>query len=149
MAKNDYHGLNLRGRSFKNRDLTGADFSDCDLRGVDFSGAKLSEVQFCRVRMGKSYTSGFWLLLLQIVMGMIAGFLAVLGNLFLQHSIEQITEGSAMDSVEYRNLIVVGIILLFVTVFRIALNRNRFDIFWWFCFILMTGAVAVAGAVSY
>jgi hypothetical protein len=46
------HVNNLRGQSFKGKDLSGADFSEADIRGANFTNAYLKDAKFCGAKAG-------------------------------------------------------------------------------------------------
>lgn len=48
----DFHSLDLKGQSFKDKNLSGADFSYADIRGADFTNAILQGTNFTGVRAG-------------------------------------------------------------------------------------------------
>jgi MFS family permease len=51
-AAGNYHGQDLRGRSFREAKLDGADFTAADVRGADFSKASLVDADFANSRIG-------------------------------------------------------------------------------------------------
>ena len=69
----DYHGQNLRRRSFKGEELDGADFTDADLRGADFSNASLVDANFTDARMGVTPVIASLILVFAILVSLIAG----------------------------------------------------------------------------
>jgi hypothetical protein len=69
----DYHGQNLRRRSFKGEELNGADFTGADLRGADFSNASLVDANFTDARMGVTPFVASLILLLALVVSLVAG----------------------------------------------------------------------------
>jgi uncharacterized protein YjbI with pentapeptide repeats len=79
----DFHGQNLRGRSFKRQDLKGANFSGADIRGSDFTQAKLNEANFSHTKAGLKLS---WLIALQIVLfflATLAGFISAYAGAFV------------------------------------------------------------------
>ncbi|MEM6398788.1 MAG: pentapeptide repeat-containing protein [Cyanobacteria bacterium P01_D01_bin.116] len=46
-GERNFRCVNLRGQSFKGKDLSGADFSKADIRGADFANAILIDAKFC------------------------------------------------------------------------------------------------------
>ncbi|NEU74888.1 hypothetical protein PI95_020600 [Hassallia byssoidea VB512170] len=60
--KQDFSGQNLRGKSFKNRDLTQANFSYADLRGANFVNAKLVGANFSYAKTGLQPRGAFGLM---------------------------------------------------------------------------------------
>ncbi len=55
----DFSRQNLRGRSFKGKNLEGANFSYADIRSADFTGANLKGANFSHAQAGlqKRWTS--------------------------------------------------------------------------------------------
>ena len=54
---NNYHGMDLRGRSFQGAELDSADFTAADVRGADFSDASLVDADFANARIGVRETA--------------------------------------------------------------------------------------------
>jgi MFS family permease len=69
----DYHGQNLRRRSFIGDELDGVDFTDADLRGADFSNASLVDANFTDARMGVTPFIASVILFSAILVSLIAG----------------------------------------------------------------------------
>ncbi len=76
----DYHGQELRGRSFAGEHLDGANFTEADLRGADFTNATLIGADFTDARLGVRPLTGVFILLgalaISIVAGLIVGYFA-------------------------------------------------------------------------
>ncbi|NEO55743.1 MAG: hypothetical protein F6K54_23335 [Okeania sp. SIO3B5] len=51
-GERNFQRANLRGLSFKGKDLSDADFSFADIRSTDFSGANLTRAKFCGAKAG-------------------------------------------------------------------------------------------------
>lgn len=69
----DFHGKNVRGRSFEGHDLSGADFSQADVRGADFSNAVLREASFEGSLMGVTVRVGVTLLVVSMLVSVATG----------------------------------------------------------------------------
>jgi MFS family permease len=69
----DFHGQNLRRRSFKGEELNGVDFTVADLRGADFSNASLVNANFTDARMGVTPLVASLILLLALAVSLVAG----------------------------------------------------------------------------
>ena len=69
----NYHGQNLRRRSFIGDELDGADFTDADLRGADFSSASLVDANFTDASMGVTPFVASVILIFALVVSLIAG----------------------------------------------------------------------------
>ncbi|BAY83929.1 rfrA pentapeptide repeat-containing protein [Calothrix parasitica NIES-267] len=74
---------NLQGNSFKGKKLTGANFSYCDIRGADFTGANLSNADFSYAKAGLNNSWVGISFLLSLVLGFLAGAVAVFISSFL------------------------------------------------------------------
>jgi hypothetical protein len=116
MQTKDFKGQDLRGKSFKNQDLTGADFSDCDLRGVDFSFANLTDAKFCNARMGRTLKVGFWVFILQTLLGLFAASYIALGNAMPIFLVKGILERLNISINENLIIAIVSYTLFFSTV---------------------------------
>ncbi len=79
-AAADYHGQDLRGRSFEGEDLDSVNFAGTDLRGADFTNASLVEANFVNAQLGVRPLSAVLALLaamaISVVAGLAVGFLA-------------------------------------------------------------------------
>ena len=77
---NNYHGQDLRGRSFRGANLDGADFTDADVRAADFAKASLVDADFTNARIGVKPLTGVLILvaamLVSIAAGVVVGLLA-------------------------------------------------------------------------
>ena len=51
-GERDFHGVNLRGQSFKRQNLSGVDFDEADIRGANFTEANLEGTRFIRSKAG-------------------------------------------------------------------------------------------------
>ncbi|MCP4697063.1 MAG: pentapeptide repeat-containing protein [Gammaproteobacteria bacterium] len=87
MSEN-FSGKNLRGRSFKGRDLSCADFSGADLRAANFRDAKLPIADFSGAYMGARPHSRRVLWAGIFLFGIAMGFLLILGPFSLANVIE-------------------------------------------------------------
>ena len=87
------------------------------------------------------------LLLLQLLLGVLAGFFAAVGNLFFVLIIKTVLEKLAILSDANQIIAMLSYTLIFALVTVVAVNRKRFDYVWWFFSIIIAGAGAVAGAV--
>ena len=105
----DFHGQNLRRRSFKGEELNGADFTDADLRGADFSNASLVDANFSDARMGVTPFVASLILLLALVVSLVAG--VAVGHL------AKVTRAE-FSSADWRDIfggvLMVAVILLFL-----------------------------------
>ncbi len=70
---NDYHGQDLRGRSFAGAALDRADFTGADLRTADFAGASLVDADFSNARIGVKPLTGALILVAAMVVSIAAG----------------------------------------------------------------------------
>ncbi len=74
----DYSGQNLRGRSFKGKDLTGANFSNANIRSTDFTDAVLIGANFSRSQMGLQRRWATVLMLFSLLLSIVSGLSAIL-----------------------------------------------------------------------
>lgn len=66
----DFRRVNLRGQSFKGKDLSEADFSKADIRGVDFTNAILIGASFRGALAGQKRR---WAIGLSVVSWLLSG----------------------------------------------------------------------------
>ena len=71
--QNNYHGQDLRGRSFEGATLDRADFSEADVRTADFSGASLVDTDFTNARIGVKPLTGALILVAAMLVSNAAG----------------------------------------------------------------------------
>lgn len=149
MQTNNFKGQNLCGRSFKG-DLKGADFSYCDLRGADFSGADLTGAKFCRAKMGRTFKASAALLVFQLLLGVLVGFIAAVGNAFVFWLSEMILKLSDLYSISNQALFVLLYSLIFASVCWFSMMQQRWDFIVWFMIIIVvgTGLMARGGVVA-
>lgn len=156
MQKNDFKGQDLStlfkgkdlrgsGDKFKNQDLTGADFSDCDLRGVDFSFANLTDAKFCNARMGKKTIVQILITLLQISIGVVAGFINVLSIVFLLLGIQEMLD--KLGLAKNYQLVEIALPSIFLISFLtlLAIQRHRINYLLWLLSIMVASTVIIAG----
>ena len=103
---NNYHGQDLRDRSFAGAALDGADFSGSDVRAADFSGASLVDADFTNARIGVKPLTGALILIAAILVSVLAGVVVGL----LADGMEQ-----RITSAEWQDLLG-GILLLAIIV---------------------------------
>ena len=147
MQGKDFSGQDLRGRSFKNQDLTAADFTGCDLRGVDFSGADLLNVKFCDARFGRTNKASLALLVFQLLLGVVVGFLVFVSAAFSGWLGEEVLKLFDLNSKTNQAIFIVIYNALFAIVLVLAMVRQRWSYVVWFCGLLIAVAVAVAISV--
>ena len=79
-AADNYHGQDLRGKSFQGAKLDGADFTAADVRGTDFSKASLVDADYTNARIGVQPVIGALILsaamLVSVAAGVVVGLLA-------------------------------------------------------------------------
>ncbi len=108
----DYHGRDLRGRSFEGEDLDGADFTEADLRGADFSGASLVEADFTNARLGVTPLTAAL-----IVIGALA--VSITAGLIVGHFAETTREQAA--SSDWRDVFAAGLLAAVVILFFVVI----------------------------
>ncbi len=146
MQENDFSGQDLRGRSFKNKELENAIFSDCDLRGVDFSGANLTAAKFYRAKTGRSLKLSCSISAVQVPLAIIAVSIVFAGNMFLAKYIKKILVSLTIYSDENLTIVMVIYTLMFTGVIFAAINRNRFAYLYWFFWLIIAGSLPLSFA---
>ena len=113
----DNSGLNLRGQSFKDKDLTGANFSYADIRSADFSGANLTSANFSHAKAGLQKRWAIFLVLVSWVLMGLSGFLSSVAG-FLVASLVSYTHKSypLVYHITGWTVIVILVIFFFVTI---------------------------------
>lgn len=89
MPEVSYH-QNLRGKSFRNKDLTGLDLSHADIRGADFTGATLTSVNLSHSRTGIRRNWSLILRCLLLALVMLAAFISAYAGVFAGGLTDQI-----------------------------------------------------------
>ena len=80
--------LNLRGQSFKGKNLSGADFSEADIRGTNFANTCLSDAKFCRAKAGLQPHQAIVLVFVAFLLAMGAGLITGLAGFFALNLLE-------------------------------------------------------------
>jgi uncharacterized protein YjbI with pentapeptide repeats len=98
------HRTNLRGKSFRGKDLTEWNFSGADIRGADFSGATLVQANFENVQAGLQL---HWLSLLTIIALILSASSGAMSSVAGAWAVELLTSGSVSK-------ILAGVIVLII-----------------------------------
>lgn len=114
-----YSNRNLRGKSFKGKDLSFANFSDSDIRGTDFTNAFLVNANFSNARTG---LRAHWLALLIFISflltglsGLIAGYVGAF-PVFISRLL--------LENFLLEKMTVIGLGVLCLMTFCIVIVRN-------------------------
>lgn len=113
----NYSRANLRGKSFKGKDLTNADFSYSDIRGADFSDAILVGANFTHTTAGLQSYRVRWLIFCSMLLSLSSGIGAIIMGYYLEtFLITPINEASY--------IIAISALLLFAVICTVILRRG-------------------------
>jgi hypothetical protein len=90
----DYHGQDLRGKTFHGEKLDGANFTEADVRGADFSNASLVEANFTNARLGVTPFTASLILVGALAVSVLAG---VAVGLFAESTRAQVSSSDWRD----------------------------------------------------
>ncbi|MGL5943786.1 MAG: pentapeptide repeat-containing protein [Waterburya sp.] len=76
-GERNFQRLNLKGQSFKGKDLSRADFSETDIRSANFSGANLQKAKFTNAKCGLGMAAKGLLYVLPLLITAILGFFLI------------------------------------------------------------------------
>jgi len=113
--KDNYHGQDLRNRSFAGAALDGADFSGADVRAAGFSGASLVDADFTNARIGVKPLTGALILIAAMLVSVLAGVVVGL----LADGMEQ-----RITSAEWQDLLGGIILLALIVLFFYMLMKH-------------------------
>jgi len=105
---NNYHGQDLRGKSFQGAKLDGVDFTAADVRGADFSEANLVDANFTNARIGVRPATAALILVGALVVSIAAG--VAIGAL-AESAREQVTSSDWRDKFGAALLVAAALIL--------------------------------------
>ncbi|MGK7919030.1 MAG: pentapeptide repeat-containing protein [Trichodesmium sp.] len=114
-GERNFQRANLRGLSFKGKDLSDADFSKADIRGTNFSGANLTRAKFCGAKAGLQKRWVVVLLVGVFILAGISGFFSI----FTGYIIRLIFDSFSFDSLVLESQISGWFYLILVIVFWI------------------------------
>ena len=121
---NNYHGMDLRGRSFQGAELDSADFTAADVRGADFSDASLVDADFANARIGVRPLTAFVILFTALAVSIAAG--VAIGAL-AESAREQVTSSDWRDKFAAALLVTAALILFgYMIVKGISQARRAF-----------------------
>jgi hypothetical protein len=104
----DYHGQNLRGKTFHGEKLDGANFTEADIRGADFSDASLVEADFTNARLGVTPFTASLILIGALAVSVLAG---VAVGLFAESTRAQVSSSDWRDV--FAGALMVAVALIF------------------------------------
>ncbi len=84
----DYSHQNLKGLSFRDRDLSYASFAESDLRGADFSGSNLTGADLTSIKTGIAPIITIVIFFVALIISAISGYMAMLAGNTLQEMIQ-------------------------------------------------------------
>ena len=115
MSTEDYHGQDLRGKSFEGASLDGANFDGADLRGANFADASLVGARLTNASLGTRPIAAILILVGSLAISIAAG-IAV--GLLARETREEFASSDWRDMLASFLMAVVVVVFLGVLVFR-------------------------------
>jgi uncharacterized protein YjbI with pentapeptide repeats len=140
----NFRNQDLRGCSFRDKNLLDADFTGADVRGADFRGANLTRAKFCQARMGKTKRRNVVHLFESLLLGIVITILSFSGYKIFFSYPDSLLGKFPPNVKEYFIFLVPSCYLLgLVTCLLIALKKQTWSILWGYIVIF---AATVLGA---
>jgi len=105
----DFSKQDLKGVSFRDKNLSYANFLDSDLRGADFTGSDLTGANFTNVKTGITPTNKVLIFVVALIVSALSGYIAMLAGSTIQTMLK-----STDNYIRYAGIVTSVLVIVFI-----------------------------------